>query len=290
MKATGTAWLQTPQGKRSGVTPEMIQGVTSRKDLESLMAHVDPVPKPGKGAGGPAKKIVAGDASTLPENRRAYFLAVVRGDEPPPSGRTPQGRAELDMIHQYKPDFDSAGFDIRKKTQEDFTTGKVGQGVNALNTAIAHLDELEKSLPDTSNAQTWNHIKSQWLEKSGNAVNRPFDVARSAVSSELAKAYSSGVATEGEVKGFMDQLTRDSSPEQLHATAATFKRFLNGKIQAYKQQWKMGAGDRPIPGGLLSPEAQSSLGAGAQQAAPAETKMINGKVFTKENGQWVTDG
>ncbi len=156
----------------------------------------------------------------------------------------------------------------------------MSQGVNALNTAIAHLDELEKSIPDNSNSQLWNKVKNEWLEKSGNPVNRPFDVAKTAVSSELAKAYSSGVATEGEVKGFMDQLDRDSSPPQLHATAAAFKRFLAGKVAATQHQYQMGAGDRPIPGGLLSPEAEKSLASGGEKkpvkylVSPDKTRRV----------------
>lgn len=167
--------------------------------------------------------------------------------------------------------------------------GKMGQGQQAINTAIGHLGDAMDAMVELGNTDV-------------NALNRPINeigkktndgsiiaagINLTALQSELASAYKGGGATDQEIAAWKSSLNTDLTPQQWLAAATKTSQLLTSKISSFGYQQGLinpdVAGKSP-----LSPSAKSSLekikaisnGSASQASGKPRSVIQNGHTYT----------
>jgi hypothetical protein len=121
-----------------------------------------------------------------------------------------------------------------------------------LNTALEHL----QAYGDNANSYLSTIPGVSGIARGlGNDKANAFETDRTALASELAKAYKGGEATEGEIKVWEDRLN-GNTPQQVQAKVLAAAKLLYSKLDSYNHQWSISAapGTQP-PMQIVSPEA-----------------------------------
>lgn len=229
----------------------------------------------------PATGADEGFLSQLPPQQANTIRAIGEGrvELSPRVMSSKDGKLLMQQLTTAYPNFDQSKALSYFKTRQDFTSGKTSVGINSYNTAIAHLGTM------------WDHVSgtnSLMLNTPGTQVHRQLDLDKQLVSTELAKAVSNGQMTEkekGDILGSISGYTVGSYQDRIQEAAT----LLNGKLEAYQQQWNNGA----PPGAvsqvrILGPQAEATIakirgGATAQQipsgppAGASHAVIVNGK-------------
>ena len=202
---------------------------------------------------------------TLPPQRAGMVQAIGEGriELTPSMLRSKDGQLLAQQATNAYPDFDQSKAQSYFKTRQDFTSGKTSVGINSYNTAIAHLGTMYTHVGGTNSLQLNNPVSD---------VHRQLDVDKQLVSTELTKAVSNGQMTEGEKNQILSSISGVTvgSYQTRIKEAVT---LLNGKLEAYQQQWNNGA----PPGAvsqvrILSPQSEATIARinGTQQTQPAQ--------------------
>jgi hypothetical protein len=228
----------------------------------------------------PATGADEGFLSQLPPQQANTIRAIGEGrvELSPRVMSSKDGKLLMQQLTTAYPNFDQSKAQSYFKTRQDFTSGKTSVGINSYNTAIAHLGTM------------WDHVSgtnSLMLNTPGTQVHRQLDLDKQLVSTELAKAVSNGQMTEKEksdILGSISGYTVGSYQDRIQEAAT----LLNGKLEAYQQQWNNGA----PPGAvsqvrILGPQAEATIAkirGGAVQQVPSgppagasHAVIVNGK-------------
>lgn len=215
---------------------------------------------------------------TLPSTVASQVKALSEGRLDMPSSfalSKPYWQNLLQKTAQYDPSFDQTNAKTRVGTRKDFTSGKAAATITSFNTALGHLDTLISSADALNNGSYpfVNGVSNTF----GNAVGKPqvknFNAAKIALTGELAKAFTGGVGTQGEIENLAAQLDANGSPDQLHGVIGQFANLLRSKIGALGEQYQAGMGRSSDKINLLDNHAKATLaklGIG-QEGAPAAT-------------------
>lgn len=200
----------------------------------------------------PATGADEGFLSQLPPQQANTIRAIGEGrvELSPRVMSSKDGKLLMQQLTTAYPNFDQSKALSYFKTRQDFTSGKTSVGINSYNTAIAHLGTM------------WDHVSgtnSLMLNTPGTQVHRQLDLDKQLVSTELAKAVSNGQMTEKEksdILGSISGYTVGSYQDRIQEAAT----LLNGKLEAYQQQWNNGA----PPGAvsqvrILGPQAEATI-------------------------------
>lgn len=124
------------------------------------------------------------------------------------------------------------------------TSGAGGKQLTAFNTAITHLDTLERLAGDLGNSdlQISNRAKQAWAEQTGHPAPANFAAAVNAMSGEVAAALKASGATDQEIAHVQATFNRAQSPRQLKSTGAigTYRELLNSKAEQLRKQYEAG--------------------------------------------------
>ena len=166
----------------------------------------------------------------------------------------------------------SASVIVPKKEAEYMTSGAGGKQLTAFNTAIQHLDLLDKLGQDLNNTniQIFNRAKQAWAEQTGNPAPANFAAAKNAMAGEVASALKASGATDQEIREVGTTFNRAQSPAQLSGAIGTYKSLLYSKAQNLRKQYESGMQGKPNFG---------SSGSGLSVTAP------NGKTYTFKDQQ-----
>jgi hypothetical protein len=185
-----------------------------------------------------------------------------------PSGfalKSPYWQNMLRMVSQYDPSFDAINYNARSKTRNDFTAGKSAQNLTAFNTAIQHLDTLDKSIAPLNNSSypTWNKWANAISSETGNTTfqvaKKNFDTAKTAVSDELTRAFRGAGGNVHDIMEWEKSINSAESPQALHAAVKQAIDLLRGRVEAVGDQYNRGMGTTKDPLELLSPKAQTAI-------------------------------
>ena len=181
----------------------------------------------------------------------------------PPSPRsmaTPDGQALMAAVANLNPSYDATQFPNRQRTRIAFTTGTQGQQINAMNTAIGHLEQVADVAGDLGNSdlQIANRAKNWFATQFGGASVTNFDTAKTVLAGELASVFKRSGATDAEIKSVESTINSANSPAQLKGYADQVIPLLGSKLSALNYQYHqaMGEGD---PFQALSPDAKQIL-------------------------------
>lgn len=229
----------------------------SGKEIEDAAKRVKPIPPASVQINNQAAAGAKAEASAAEKAIGDYKI-------PGPSPRsmsTPAGKAQMDRILAYNPDYDASQFPTRQKMRIQFSSGPQSQTINSINTAIGHLDQfvdVAKAL-DNGNFRPGNQAFN-WLKATfGDSAPTNFEGIRSIMSGELASAFKKSGATDQEIKSVEHAIASKNSTTQLvdYATKIAIP-ALGSKIAAFDQQYKqvMGKSD---PFKVLTPDAEEVL-------------------------------
>jgi hypothetical protein len=202
---------------------------------------------------------------TLPKPMADQVKAISEGRIPIPSGfalKTPYWQQMMTHVSQYDPNFDAINYKTRMATRKDFTSGKSAQNITSFNTAIGHLDELDKSIDALNNSDytTYNQINNAAAGPFGNrdrqVALKNFNVARNAVKEELTRAFKGTSGSLAEVEDWNNQINDADSPAALHAAVKKGVDLLESRLNAVGDQYNRGMNTTADPVTLLSPKAQ----------------------------------
>lgn len=217
----------------------------------------------------PENQSLQGDdfIKTLPDQAvQNMTRAMLRGDAPYPNitSRTPTVvKQALEAAQQADPTYSAATAPVRKATKIAFATGPEARNVNALNTLINHLgemDENDKNLPshgwDFVNAAE-NAVVPHLSDEANSALNN-YNIDKTGVGSEAAKAYKGvGAVSLEEQKDWQKNLSANNGPETRAQARQEIARLVAGKINALESQWSTAFPNEPKT--FISEKAKKAL-------------------------------
>lgn len=198
--------------------------------------------------------------ATLDQPTAARVKAIAEGRQPyPATSRAVDAARIREAVMQYDPTFNSADYNSRLKTRQDFTSGKSAQNLSAFNTAIGHLETLYNSIDGLNNSgwKVYNKIANPIAENTDPkfAANlQKFQTARTAVADELTRAFRGSGGNVHDIKQWEEAINSASSPEALRAAVRQAAELLNSRIQAVGDQYNRGMNLTKDPLELLSPK------------------------------------
>lgn len=202
--------------------------------------------------------------STLSPEMAQQVKAFAEGRMPMPSGfalKSPYFQKMLQYITQYDPSFDAVNYNSRSKTRQDFTSGKSAQSINAINTAIGHLQNLSDSADslDNSSIPMWNSVKNTFENQTGDPRIATFNTTKKAVVDEVTRVWRGTGGSEGDIKTWSDQLNAAQSPQQLHSVIGRIGDLLESKINSLGETYNQGMGTTASPMNFVNPASQAAL-------------------------------
>jgi hypothetical protein len=232
-----------PSGSFGGAyTP----GQAPAKKVEAPAGGPAPTAAPQAGPSAPGAaptKPVAG-----PSVPKTYAQQVLDGDAPPPSGQSGQRAAVMEQVQKLAAEqgktYDPTTYNVRKKTEESFTTGKQGDTVKSMNVAIDHLDTLGDAAKALKNGQIplFNKVANLYATNTGQTAPGNFDALKSIVGSEVAKAVAGGATALGDREEIRKEINNSKTPEQLAGIIDKYQRLLAGQMTGLKTQYEGGGG------------------------------------------------
>jgi hypothetical protein len=151
-------------------------------------------------------------------------------------------------------------------TVKDFSSGMSARKVTANNTAINHLNTMEKLADDLNNSdvRVFNAAANAIGKQFGTTAPTNFDAARQLVASEVIKAVVANGGGVTERQEAQEQFARANTPTQLKGVINTYRELLGGQLSSLGQQYETGTGRKDFTK-KLSPETAKIL----ERAAPA---------------------
>jgi hypothetical protein len=145
-------------------------------------------------------------------------------------------------------------------TRRDFTSGKSANNVRSLNTAIGHLETLQKAAQglDNSSVPMWNRVANAIESGTGDPRVVRFVTAANAVENELAALFKGTGATDQEIKEWRRAFNENMSPEQLKASTSQAVELMGSRLLALRDQYEKSMG-KPADFGFLNAKSRSVL-------------------------------
>lgn len=228
--------------------------------------------------------------ATLDKPTADQIKALATGRMPIPGGfalKSPYWQNMMQMVSQYDPNFDAVNYNARSKTRNDFTAGKSAQNLASFNTALGHLDTLDKSIDDLRNTDypAFNAAANAVARQTGDTryqqSEKKFNAAKQAVVDELTRAFRGSGGNVHDIKGWESTINGADSPSALHAAVKQAADLLHSRIEAVGDQYNRGMGTTSSPLELLSPKAKGTIerlmgtGQASQQSPePKDTSQL----------------
>ncbi len=200
---------------------------------------------------------------TVPKQWQSTVRKIANYDEDPTKVASMRGGLRetlMTWVNQVNPAYDQSQFALRSPTRRAFTIGTQGQQINAINTAIGHIDQLTTLSTDLQNGgftpanKAWNTIRSAF----GSDKVTNFDTLKDALSGEVASVLSKSGATVSGIAEAKEKINAANSPTQLAGYVKTLIPIMGSKLAELNYQYHqaMGADDTYS---ALSPQSKAIL-------------------------------
>jgi hypothetical protein len=165
----------------------------------------------------------------------------------------------------------------REATVRDFKVGKAALATRSFNTAIDHLETMDKLATALQNNDTrlFNQIGNFFSKQVGASPITNFEAAKAIVGGEVAKALTGANMALKDREEIRDAIIAASSPAQLRGVLKTFKQLLAGQLNSLNIQYQTGTG-RDDFATKLSPAAKRELEAlNPQKPASSTSRQMS---------------
>ena len=228
-------------------------------------------------------------ASNLSDQSKefAYQSFVATGKIPANFGRNPAMQASLmDYIAKRAAQEGNSAASIAAKGQaftaqqgviKDFTSGPTSKSLNAINTAVSHINSLEPLVDalGTGDIKRVNQFSNAFKQETGSPAPTDYASLKEFVGGEVAKAVLPGGGGEKERAALLDPLNAANSPQAIHSALQKIQTALAGKTEATRNQWDVGTnGTQGSFDKFLMPATKKALGIADTPAASAHPSNI----------------
>ena len=249
-------------------TPEERQRLLGLMRQEAVARHVTD-PRPAAASGGIAD--VPGDwdktgedfLKSIPPQWRSTVRKIAAYDEDPTKVASMRGGMRetlMQWVNQVNPAYDQSQFALRAPTKKAFTIGTQGQQINAINTALGHIDQLT-TLSDqiqnggfTPSNKAWNTIRTMF----GSDKVTNFDTLKDALAGEVSSVLAKGGATVSGIAEAKEKINAANSPKQLAGYVNTLIPVMGSKLAELNYQYHQAMGEND-PYSALSPSSEAIL-------------------------------
>lgn len=299
------------KGGKTGEEAKKALDILQRYNISTETAKVIAANNAALGPGG--NRVVP--AGTPGERNEAALQGVPQGAAttvkqlvdykiPLPSGmalKTPYWQNILSLAGEYDPDFDASQYNVRQKLRMDFTSGKSAENIRSLNTAVGHLDTLNKAAAALKNSsfKPYNTVANAAANMTGDKRTTDFSLAANAVAGELTKVFRGTGGSEQDIKDWKKTLDAAGSPDQMKSAIDGAVELMGSRMDALNSQYEKGMG-KPKSFSFLDDRAKKilkGLGAdvdsldpvkGSTQTAPVAPATPKASV-TPASGQKITE-
>jgi hypothetical protein len=141
----------------------------------------------------------------------------------------------------------SIPFKASAGTTTSFTTGPNATVLNNINTAHAHIQQLQGIANALHNGDmvAVNRIANEFANQTGQPAPASFQLLKTAVASEIAKTTHGGVATENESKELGAAINAANSPQSLTGVLNNARTLMESKRANLKSQYEAGKQGKP---------------------------------------------
>ena len=227
----------------------------------------------------------------LPASEKNIIIALDTGKMNPPSSfalKSPYWQKIYNDWAQYNPNLDAVNYGTRASTRKDFTSGASGKNLNALNTAIGHLGQLNQAIDALGNTSftPYNEAKNLISKMTGNPAVTNFNTTKSAVvvapavANELMRVFRQSGASDAEIQEWAKPLNNSNSPDQLRGAVRTAAQLLQSRIEALNNTYNRGMGTANVDtlSTFISPHSRETLNAlvGEGQAPSGQSAKFLG--------------
>ncbi len=173
----------------------------------------------------------------------------------------------------------------RTQTVKNFSSGVEGRAVRSFNTAIDHLETMDKLATALENNDTraFNSVGNFFSKQTGSAAPANFEAAKAIVGGEVAKALTGANMALKDREEIRDAITSASSPAQLKGTLNTLKQLLGGQLSSLNIQYETGTGRKDFAE-KLSPASKAELAKLRGEQKPAATRPAPPKAGAVQDG------
>jgi hypothetical protein len=239
---------------------------------------------------------LTGDALLARAKQNPQAMMLANYQLAPPSSRIDSDPKYAGLFAQIKalnPDYDATQFDNRKKTRMAFTTGTQGQQINAMNTAVQHLDLLQQAADALKNGtfRPGNALYNTVSNMFGGTAPGSYEQIKHYVDGEIGNVVTKGAVTVNEFGQQAKSGGSPSSPAQMKTYIDNAIQIMASKVKSLKYQAGQALGDQdPLVSGLVMPEVTGILqkrgfspditktgGAGGAESAEHRVWRLTGK-------------
>jgi len=210
---------------------------------------------------------------------KATVQSIVDGRYPVPTGKQamdPNWQRLIAVAQQVDPTLDAGSYKARAAARQQFTSGKLGEQVKALNTLAGHLSTLNESLDQLDNSDIGIFNKGLNLTAGlGNSSRAKalgtYSTAAKAVGDEAAKVFAGGQSALGDRQEISHGLDPAQPNAQLRATLQTYAELVQSRLAAIQDQSQqaLGYGSKSIQ--VVTPKAAATF----QKLAGGEAPTAN---------------
>lgn len=229
---------------------------------------------------------------TIPAAWRTTVRKIASYEEDPTKVASMRGGMReklMTWVNQVNPGYKADEFANRAPTRKAYTTGTQGQQINAINTAIGHIDQIT-GLVEQLNSGSFvpgNALVNKIKTALGAAAVTNFDTLKDALAGEVASVLSKGGATVSGIAEARAHVNSANSPQQLAGYVKTLIPVMGSKLAAldYQYHQAMGADDAFS---ALSPETKSILSkhgfdpSGKHAEAPPPAPKGSGVIYARD--------
>lgn len=238
-----------------------------------------PIPTTPKPAEDPAEGLMGEDYLKAIPRDRADIARKVANGEVDVSSLPNRGNYRMQVLSdaaRFDPTFNPIDYKTRLATRKDFTSGKSAQNITSFNTAIGHLDSLDKSIDKLGNrGSSWYNAAtapiSGQVDQKYQIALKDFNTSKQAVIDELTRAFRGSGGNVYDLMEWEKSINATESPAALHAATRRAIELLRSRIEAVGDQYNRGMGKKTDPISLLSPKARATMerleGLGNEQTA-----------------------
>lgn len=289
-------------GKSDGEITAIALRARDAADIRKKNAERPPVTNvftaPALPAGTDGKPVDVVTIDKVPETVRGTVQSILNGDTKAPAAgsRNANAQAITYWLTKVDPKFDTNRYDVKKS----FENGPDSKSVVSGNTVIGHLGSMADAADklDNTSFKKYNDF-GNWLNREvGSDKTAPFRVARRGVASELGTLLKGGVASEGEVNGWLKEIDSSDTPGTLKSTIGQIAETINSRIdaldakrallpQAARSTPLLSDKSQKIISRLTGPDAPAAKAAPQKGAVQDGYKFLGGDPAKKENWQAV---
>lgn len=254
-------------------TPSGISGAVAASRKNAPAQGVAP-----SGGGAPAKPALGGLTKLTPAQAKEGIVDMI-GNYKLGLGEMARAMAkhpELPALVGAKyPDWDQTTYNAKNKLITGYTSGPQSKEINAINTAMGHIKNLDDAVDALHNGDMTilNKIgKAYNINVGGKTAEAAFQLIVHRVGPEIASAYIPGGGGVAERMADEKDFDVNLPPQTLHNNAAVTVNMLRSKIGALENQYKNAVGRDDFAKRFITPEAQASLQKFSPQSSSGPAK------------------